>query len=186
MRAIILNGTLNKRTDLNLIKEILEKELEDSGWDVESILLREIDIKSCMGCFGCWKKTPGICVIDDPARAINEKIIQSELVVYLTPITFGGWSSEIKKMFDRQLPLLPPGIVLIGGECHHQMRYERYPSIIGIGIAENNNYEDTFKELIRRNSINCYATKYAGGLILYGDKEEAIRNKIMDLIAVVK
>jgi len=44
---------------------------------------------SCTGCFQCWLKTPGLCVIDDDGRLLAGKFIQSDLVVLLTPVTFG-------------------------------------------------------------------------------------------------
>jgi hypothetical protein len=185
MKAIILNGALKDREDLGLINRVLEQNLSENGYGVESLQLRDIDIQSCIGCFGCWKKTPGICVIDDPAREINEKIIQCDLVVYLAPVTFGGWSSELKKMYDRQLPLLPPAIVLIDGECHHGKRYDRYPSILGIGVAPDRSSEEVFGELVSRNSINFYAPKTNSGIILSNSDEAAISREIVALLEAV-
>jgi len=72
------------------------EELGSAGWSAEPILLHEVKIRSCLGCFKCWDTTPGICIQKDDAQEIVQKIIQSELVVFLTPLTFGGYSSELK------------------------------------------------------------------------------------------
>jgi multimeric flavodoxin WrbA len=53
--------------------------------------------------FGCWVKAPGECVIDDGARSAAKKLVPSDLAVFLSPIVFGGYSYELKKVLDRQI-----------------------------------------------------------------------------------
>ncbi|MEE8354620.1 MAG: NAD(P)H-dependent oxidoreductase [Candidatus Bathyarchaeia archaeon] len=146
------------------VQENLEEELRGSGWSVESILLHELDIRSCTGCFRCWNVTPGICtgVKEDDAEEITKKVINSKLVVFLTPLTFGGYSSELKKMIERLLGLLQPGMTLINGETHHLKRYVRYPSILSIAITEKIDDEEVqlFKTLGHRFSLNFYPPKH--------------------------
>ena len=112
LKALILNGSLKNQNQLKTVQETLEEELRNGGWNVESVLLHELNIRSCTGCFICWHTTPGICtgVKDDDAEEITKKVINSELVVFLTPLTFGGYSSELKKMIERFLGLLQPGM----------------------------------------------------------------------------
>ena len=54
------------------------------------MLLSEQEIGNCAGDFVCWIRSPGICNVDDDNRAIAEDTVASDLVVYLTPVTFGG------------------------------------------------------------------------------------------------
>ncbi len=164
LKALILNGSLRNQSQLKLVQETLEEELRGGGWGVESVLLHELDIRSCTGCFRCWHTTPGICtgVKNDDAEEITEKVINSELVVFLTPLTFGGYSSELKKMIERFLGLLQPGTTLINEETHHLKRYERYPSILAIAITEKIDDEEAqlFKTLGHRFSLNFYPPKH--------------------------
>ena len=46
---------------------------------MESVLLHELNIRSCTGCFRCWNVTPGICtgIKDDDAEEITKKVINS-------------------------------------------------------------------------------------------------------------
>ena len=90
-----------------------------------------MEIRPCIGCFGCWVQTPGECLIDDAARQIAPAIIGSDLVIYLTPVTFGGYSSELKKALDRCICLILPFFTKIDGEMHHKPRYDRYPGCSG-------------------------------------------------------
>ena len=105
MRAVVLNGARTEDAPeddtVNLLSEVITSELQRSGFEVDNIVLREKRIASCTGCFGCWLRTPGKCLIDDDGRKVAEKAIQSNLLVYLTPVTFGGYSSELKKALDR-------------------------------------------------------------------------------------
>ncbi len=92
------------------------RELRSLRWEAENLILRDIDIAPCVGCFGCWLQTPGISLIDDAAREVTRKIMGSDLVAYVTPITFGGYLSDLKKALDRSIGLISPFFTRIGGE----------------------------------------------------------------------
>jgi multimeric flavodoxin WrbA len=116
-------------------------------------------VEPCIGCFGCWVKTPGICIIKDDAPEITRTIVRSDLAVYLTPITFGGYSSLIKRQLDRSIGMMRPEFSNVAGETHHRVRYANYPRILGLGMMEKPDaeMEDTFKFMIRRNALNMFA-----------------------------
>jgi hypothetical protein len=100
---------------------------------VEPHVLRDLEIAFCVGCFGCWERNPGECLVDDAARDLARAMIQSELVVYLTPVTFGGYSSQLKKAVDRVICLLHPHFTKVHNETHHIARCARYPRLLGVG-----------------------------------------------------
>jgi len=157
MKALLLDGTL--KNDFDLIRNSLVEQLERNGFDVETILLKEVNIGACQGCFDCWLKTPGECKIDDSGREVAKKMIHNNLIVHFTPITFGGYSSELKKVMDRFIPNILPFFTKRNGETHHNYRYENRSSIIAVGVLDNSNEEkeSTFKELVYRNSLNMGA-----------------------------
>ena len=183
MRAVILNGSLKNQTQLEPVQETLEVELRSGGWSVESILLHELDIRSCTGCFRCWNVTPGICTgVKDDAEEITEKVIKCKLVVFLTPLTFGGYSSELKKMIERLLGLLQPGTTLINGETHHLKRYARYPSILAIAITKKIDDEEVqlFKTLGHRFSLNFYPPKHREEVL---QADDDLQGRTRDILA---
>ncbi|MHA1552614.1 MAG: NAD(P)H-dependent oxidoreductase, partial [Candidatus Heimdallarchaeaceae archaeon] len=160
MNSLIFNGALKGKDQLSIFQKILEKELENKGITTESIVLNEIEIKSCIGCFKCWDTTPGICsgVKGDTSEEIKKKVVNSDLIVFLTPLTFGGYSSEIKKVVERMLGTLQPGVTIKTGRSHHLKRYDRYPSILAIATTDNVDQEESkiFKHLMDRHSFNFY------------------------------
>ena len=68
------------------------------GWDHEIVDLLEKDIAHCRGCNRC---KDGGCVIDDDMGAIIDSVIDSDIIVFATPVRFNGPSSIIKMVIDR-------------------------------------------------------------------------------------
>lgn len=156
MKALILNGVLVGSDGLPELEKAATIQLQQAGYTVESIMLREKKIAPCTGCFGCWLASPGICVINDFGRELAREIINSDMVVFLTPVTFGGYSSESKKVMDRMIPLLLPFFEVVKGEVHHKKRYKEYPRIVVLGaMAEKDSeMEEIFDALLKRNALN--------------------------------
>lgn len=67
-----------------------------------------MNISHCVGCFGCWKVTPGQCVIRDDMDIIRDKIMESDNIILSFPLYFFGVSSKMKTMLDRLLPFKMP------------------------------------------------------------------------------
>ena len=163
MKAVILNGGSELDRDMETVHEVARRELARAGWSVQEFVLRDAAIADCLGCFGCWVKTPGTCVLTDVGREVASAIIRSDIVVLLTPITFGGYSSLLKKAMDRIIPLLSPFFVRINGEVHHKARYERYPDFFGVGllVQEDNDSRTLFTKLLERNALNFHCRGYS-------------------------
>ena len=181
-QALVLDGGLGDGADTRGAAEIGTDCLERVGWQVTDLALREIDIAPCLGCFGCWIKTPGLCVVDDAGRDVARQMMYSDLVVYLTPLTFGGYSSELKKALDRSIPNLLPFFRLVKGEVHHVKRYARYPGIVGIGVCSDGvadpDEEELFETLVRRNAINLHAPASATCVISVTEDDDVRRRRI--------
>src|SRR5574341_1964244 len=184
MKAVILDGSRKGETSLARVREILDDELAGLGWQVQPFILHESQVAYCLGCFECWTRTPGMCRIDDPAREMTAAIIRSDLVVYLTPITFGGYSSELKKVLDRSIGLVCPFFTRVQGEIHHQPRYHRYPRLLGVGGLPHADpeSEQLFKGLVARNALNMHAPAYAAGAILVTAGADTIRTSVQSLL----
>ena len=136
MKAIILNGFKKENGKMARVHDLMLEELKKLNWDTTSINLEDKNIAYCLGCFGCWVQTPGECVIKDYETEIVKHLVQSDLVIYFTPITFGGYSSILKKAIDRQISRVLPYFTKVNGEIHHTQRYEKQQSLIGVGILE--------------------------------------------------
>ena len=156
MNAVILNGSNEDETSLKIWENIITKKLETQGWQVNTVELRNKKLATCIGCFGCWIKTPGQCILNDEGQEIAKTVARSDFMILLTPITFGGYSYQLKKMLDRLIPNLLPIFTKINGEIHHKPRYIKNPKLLALGYLSEHDEESEriFEELVGRNAIN--------------------------------
>jgi multimeric flavodoxin WrbA len=185
MRALVLNGALAGDEGLRPVEDALESALTAQGWAVERVRLRDVFIAYCKGCFDCWVKTPGVCATKDGAGAITRAFARSDLVALLSPITFGGYSSELKKALDRSIGIVSPFFVRIQGEVHHRPRYARPPALLAIGLTEDRDSEEAeiFARLVGRNAINFHAPVHVVCIISRDDSAGQVRTTVGRAVA---
>ena len=94
---------------------------EYDGWD---IVTDNGGIRPCVGCFSCWDRDPGHCMIKDGYENMGERIHRADEVVVISRYTYGGFSGSVKGVFDRCLGYVLPQFEIAGGESHHQKRYD--------------------------------------------------------------
>jgi len=178
MKALVLDGSREGETLTPVAVQGMTSALAARGIEVERVELRELAIGPCTGCFGCWTRTPGECVIEDGARDVLRSYVGSDIVAYVTPVTFGGYSSQLKKLLDRFIPVLDPRFTIVKGEVRHLLRYPRYPKTIGLGTlpSPDPEAERLFAALVARNGLNVHQTVEADVLIGVTDPESARRS----------
>lgn len=158
MNITILNGNQdgkNKNFEQFLAKLCVY--LEKEKHNVQHLKLRSMDIKYCTGCWGCWVKTPGQCVIEDDSANVCEAAINSDLLIFSSPIIMGFVSSVLKKTMDKMISLVHPYIDVVQGEFHHKKRYEKYPKL-GLIMEKGPDTDDEdiaiTTDIFQRLSIN--------------------------------
>jgi multimeric flavodoxin WrbA len=181
---VILDGAASGDRDLSPILEVLAHVLQADGAQVEIFPLREIKLAHCLGCFGCWIKTPGTCVEADAGREIAKAIVRSDVTVLFTPVTFGGYSPELKKMVDHFVQLASPFFQMDHGEVHHQPRYAHLPRLVMVGVQRQPNSHEAhiFRTLAGRNAINFHPPSYAAEVVLVTDGADALRVRFESLL----
>jgi len=120
-------------------------------------------IHDCIGCFGCWIKTPGQCVIDDRGREFGKLIPEHDAFVIVSKCVYGSLSPDVKLMLERNIFVSLPFFHIVNGEMHHEPRYSRMPSLsyhfYGSDIMATE--KETAKKLIAANALNLYAPEYS-------------------------
>jgi multimeric flavodoxin WrbA len=184
MNAVVLDGSRDETG--RSVLATLSDALAGAGFEGEVTRLREMAIAPCLGCFGCWTKTPGECVIDDDGRQVAKAVARCDLLVYVTPVTFGGVSSELKKALDRLIPNISPFFARVHGETHHQKRYPRSPSLAALGPVSrpHREAEAVFKTLIERNAINMGCPRTAAAVVSPETADlEAVVRRLVEAVA---
>ncbi len=177
-RAVVLDGI--STSGENKVRDSLIEATGEAGLNAEVIALRDLEVAACQGCFGCWIRIPGECVIPDAGRDVARTVIQSDLAVFLTPVTFGGYSSTLKKAVDRLIPLVSPYFRRVGGEVHHRPRYRRHPRLIGVGLLDRSDpeAETVFAQLVERNAINLCTPAHAAVVVRTDEEPAVLRQRV--------
>lgn len=133
MRITLLNG--DPGPDPGAFDDFVARVVD--GWqarghDVTLFTLRNMNIRPCNGCFHCWWKTPGHCVIPDDTHRIWPVWLKSDIGVWASPLRVGFVSALLKHVVDRWIPLVHPYIELREGESNHAKRYETMPDFGGL------------------------------------------------------
>lgn len=125
MKVLVINGSPKgeRSNTLNITRAFLDGFPEDT--EVEYVTLAQLDVKPCRGCFSCWGKSRGKCVINDDMQPIYGKILAADIVVESFPLYFFGMPSIMKAMTDRCLAFMQPYMgnrTENGTESFHEMR----------------------------------------------------------------
>jgi len=158
VKITILNG--NPDASNAVLDDYLKKlssALSSDRNEITTFTLRDMDLKYCRGCWGCWVKTPGECVVKDDTREIRRQYIHSDLVLFASPVIMGFTSALLKRVHERFLPLLHPYFELVDGEVHHLARYDKYPLMaLLLEKGENTDEEDIkiISDIYIRDAIN--------------------------------
>lgn len=89
-----------------LVSRILDG-AEKAGALTETIFLGDLDIRECDGCHACWKGKR--CSKKDDMLDIYPKLIESDVVVFGTPIYWYGPTALMKCFIDRFVYFNCPG-----------------------------------------------------------------------------
>lgn len=139
--------------------------LNGKGFETTTVPIGRGDVAFCTGCFGCWVKKPGECVIADGLAAINHSCMNSDVVIYLSPIVFGQFSANMKTVIERWLPnMLPFFQTRSDGSTMHPARYRQYPQQIILGCGDGVLQEDRqlFIDITKKHRRNVEALIYIG------------------------
>lgn len=150
MKITILNGNHSsgsKKFDTYLNK--LVQALAREGHEIEKLDLKNMKINHCLGCWDCWVKTPGKCVIKDDTYNICRASINADFLIFASPVMVGFISSLLKRTMDRLIPLIHPYQSVRHGESHHIERYAKYPDI-GLLLEKSKETADEDIEIINQ------------------------------------
>ena len=113
-------------------------------------------IKNCIGCFGCWTRTPGECIIHDGYENMGKLLSKCDRLIIISRSCFGGYSPFVKNVFDRSISYVLPDFEIRGGEMHHTRRYDNVIEIELYMYGENITEEEkkTAENIVRANAAN--------------------------------
>ena len=102
-KILILSSSYRKGGNSEQLAAAFARGAVEAGHEVETIYLRDKEIRFCRGCVACLKL--GHCVIQDDAVEIAAKMHDADVLVFATPVYYYSISGQLKTMLDRANPL---------------------------------------------------------------------------------
>ena len=160
--------------------------------ETETLPLYKMNIQPCRGCFGCWKATPGKCVIRDDMAGVLEKILAADVIIWSFPLYYFGMPSGAKAALDRQLPMLLPFMQQPAedrsGSGSHPTRYDfsgkRYVLVSTCGFyTAKGNYSAVYDQFDRLWGKGSYETIFCGeGELFHVPQLRELTEKYLDTV----
>jgi multimeric flavodoxin WrbA len=78
-----------------------------AGYKATSIRINGLKIGGCIDCRRCWSNRSH-CFLNDDMKEVYAAIDKADALVFVTPLYFYSWSTQIKPVWDRLLPYFSP------------------------------------------------------------------------------
>lgn len=186
MKILVINGSPKggRSNTLRLTEAFIEGIRKGCGGDsapeVKVLDISKMDIRSCLGCFSCWKRTPGRCCINDDMPTVLEAMLWADVTVWSFPLYYFGLPGKLKTLMDRQLPLTLPFMVSDTEGGGHPARYDmsgkRTVLISTCGFyTARSNYDSVIAQFDRICGAGKYTTLFCGEGELFSVPELSAR-----------
>ena len=136
MKILAFNGSPRKGNGMtDRLLDIFLESARKAGAEVTKHYVTDLDINGCTGCFGCWWSTPGKCMHSDDMNGVLEQILDTDVIVWSTPIYHDNIIHYLQRLKERTLPLALPDFILNNGETRHPARYKKQRKEVVIATA---------------------------------------------------
>lgn len=165
MRIVAFNGSPRaEQSNTHVMVASFLAGAADAGADTENIFLAKYSIRHCLGCFGCWLRTPGTCVQSDDMEELIKKYLSADIVIFATPLYIDNVSGIMKNFMDRLIPMGDPHFEKDPhGEVRHVSGEKKNPKFVMMansGFPEQTHFQ-VLRLLAQRLARN-FDTELAG------------------------
>lgn len=99
MKITVLFASPNKNGSTAILVDNFKRGAEESGHTVEVLDVCKMNVHPCIGCVRCGYEGP--CVQKDDNEIIRHTLLNTDMVVFATPLYYYGMSAQLKIVVDR-------------------------------------------------------------------------------------
>ena len=138
MKVMAVNSSLRRtgQSVTEMMMNHLVEGMREAGAEVEAVNLRRKRVRNCKGCYTCMTETPGRCMLNDD---MTEKLfpiwLESDLVIYATPLFHHTMNALMKTFIERTFPICQPLFrQRKDGKWANPLRY-KYPAAVVLAVG---------------------------------------------------
>ncbi len=161
--------------------------------DITEITVNDMDIRSCKGCFACWRGNGKCCINDDVAEILQMRV-NADIIIWSFPLYCYGVPGKLKTLIDRQIPMVLPFITSREdgvSDSRHPERYESKEqrqvlvSTCGFYTAEKD-YSAVTSMFDLLDGVDGYETVFCGQGELFHVEDPYVQQLTSKYLNVVK
>ena len=99
MKIVVLTGSPRRNGNTNYMAERFIAGATAAGHEVFKFNCAGSDVAGCLGCNHCGMDGP--CIYDDDFSKLRPKLIAADLVAFVSPMYYFGFSAQLKLVIDR-------------------------------------------------------------------------------------
>ena len=100
MNILLVYGSPHKHGTTHCLAEAFLAGVDQGAHTIDSVWLGEKKVVPCLGCEYC-RSHDGSCVHGDDMTQLLPKVLEADLVVFVSPIYYFGFSAQMKAFIDR-------------------------------------------------------------------------------------
>jgi len=101
MKVLVIMGSPRKGNTYRAVRKIEEVMRSKGDVEFEYLMLKDVNLSQCCGCFSCFEKGEEHCPFKDDAPLIEQKMHDADGVIFATPVYGMGVSALMKNFIDR-------------------------------------------------------------------------------------
>jgi len=138
-RILAVVGSPRRNGNTHILVSKIAEGARTKGAVVDELFLGELTIKECDGCHVCWEGKE--CSKDDDMQAVYPRIIQSDVIIFGTPVywygptAIRGKSAVIAVPFEEESAEMAKPVVEFFKKCLSYLQVKLVGKIIVPGVS---------------------------------------------------
>jgi multimeric flavodoxin WrbA len=167
-RVLGIVGSPRKNGNTHILVSRILEGAQAEGAIAETLLLGDLTIRECDGCHACWKGKS--CSKQDDMKGIYAKIVESDVIVFGTPVYWYGPTALMKALIDRFVYFNCP---------ENRAKIRNKSAIIAVPLEDNNPHTADLVAAFFEKSLEYLEMKLVGQVIApgVGEKGDILREQ---------
>jgi multimeric flavodoxin WrbA len=162
MEVLGIMGSPRRKSNTEMLLDKALEGAEAAGAEVEKVLASKLKISPCLEIYACRKD--GNCAIKDDMQLLYEKLMETDHIIFASPIFFYGITSQAKAIIDRCQALWVRRHVLGMGKQDNRVRRGVF---ISVGATKGKKLFDG-AVLTVKYFFDAVGVKYSSDLLFRG------------------